>query len=256
MDGSWRQVLIDSLSLESSDFVLDVATGTADVAIRMAKKKTLNNVVLGLDPSERMLELGRIKVRAFQLEDKVQLLLGDAQDMSPTFKDQSFTKISMSFGIRNVPNRLAALKEFNRILIPKKTSKIGILEFSRPVLGPLSHVAIFCIKYLLPIIGVLVAGDYTSYKHLADSVMAFPLPHEFVLELQAAGFEDCRVENVFLEVVHLYTCVGKEVVLEKKKAKKEEAKKEEEKEETKEETKEEDDLNDILAQSEMHLNGL
>jgi demethylmenaquinone methyltransferase/2-methoxy-6-polyprenyl-1,4-benzoquinol methylase len=109
-DVAWRKELVASLDLQASDRVLDLATGTADVAIMLAKDKS-RPTVTGVDPSPKMLDHGRRKLKKEKLDDSVKLYLGDAQQLT-NFATNSFDKAAMSFGIRNVPDRVAALREY------------------------------------------------------------------------------------------------------------------------------------------------
>ena len=219
---NWRLKLVRALEILANDTILDIATGTADVAILLANEsnvftsqdpsESLLSPIIGIDPSMEMLNIGQQKLQKLHLQHHIQLLFGDVQNMS-RFESQYFSKISMSFGLRNVENRTLALLEIFRIFkssVPfgHPLSKFCILEFSRPSFGYISHLTISFIKYALPTIGTLITGDYKAYKHLSDSILEFPLPNQLIDELRAIGFENCLFENVFYDIVYLYTCSG------------------------------------------------
>ncbi|EWM26372.1 ubiquinone menaquinone biosynthesis methyltransferase [Nannochloropsis gaditana] len=149
LDQSWRWFLIEGLELQEGDKVLDLATGTADVAVLAAEAFLARNwtggQVWGIDPSAGMLRIGEEKIAAKGLGSVVRLTLGDAQAMGEVASD-SVDKISMSFGIRNVEDRLSALKEMARVLKKSPASRVGILEFQLPQAGPLRWVAEFMVR--------------------------------------------------------------------------------------------------------------
>lgn len=207
LDMSWRRQLVELVTgpdgalfrgaEERGDQVriLDLATGTADVAILLgeeAKKQQSNSSsgaeVLGVDPSQNMLDVGRDKVRTADLSGVVSLKLGDARRLSD-LRDSTFDAATMSFGIRNVPEKEQALCEIHRVL-KKPTSvkaagsaisKLAIMEFSEP--GPDSGIMGFgarlFIRHVVPIIGALLSGAPREYLHLQNSIGEFPSPDNF-----------------------------------------------------------------------------
>lgn len=207
MDISWRKVMIarvtsngeifsindsnDQDDHNSSIRVLDLATGTADVAIIMAKEyqsidaKTKKDMsILGLDPSRNMISVGQEKVTKANLNQYISLELGDARDLNQ-IQDNYFHAATMSFGIRNVPEKAEALCEIHRVLIKEqvgnKGGKLAILEFSEPRdAGILSTVARLFIRYVVPAVGALLSGAPREYMHLTESIENFPSPQEFV----------------------------------------------------------------------------
>lgn len=211
MDMSWRQQLVKKLELKEDDNILDLATGTGDVAIligkAMASLSPKDYSIIGLDPSANMISFGKIKSKSEGL--KISFMTGNSEDMS-VFKDNSFTKITMSFGIRNVFNQRKALKEMYRVLKKhKKGSKLCIMEFCESKTTLLSYVTRGFLTYLLPFIGSFIArGHLDAYEHLRDSIINFPSPAEFLDILSDIGFTDCSVLNVFAGLVHIFTCTA------------------------------------------------
>ncbi|MCK6552357.1 ubiquinone/menaquinone biosynthesis methyltransferase, partial [Myxococcota bacterium] len=136
LDLRWRRLAIDALDVGTSSKVLDLATGTADLAIEVAKRGAEVHVV-GLDPSPKMLEVGRVKLAERALDRRVELVLGDAAALP--FEDASFDRVSMAFGIRNMPDRPKVLAEIARVLRPG--GRLAILELSTPERGLLASAA-------------------------------------------------------------------------------------------------------------------
>ena len=183
MDQGWRRGMVGALALRASDRVLDLATGTADVAI--LEGATANKVV-GVDPSENMLAIGRQKVSAAGLDGAVELRLGDATRLSE-LGDGTFDKISISFGIRNIPDVDGALREMRRVAAPGAT--LAVMEFCEPEEGLLAPVARAFIKHVVPRLGAVLSGArWDEYNHLQKSIAAFPPPAAFRAKVEGAGF--------------------------------------------------------------------
>jgi len=206
MDQSWRKSLVDSLNLQEQDFVLDLATGTGDVAIL---EGVLAHNVVGIDPSFNMLAIAKRKNAKVLLESTVRFEQGDAQALA-SIESFSIDKISMSFGIRNVPDRSAALREMARVIKSKEQNKqavVAVLEFVFPTKGLLAFPARVFIKHVIPSIGYIASlGKGKEYQHLTDSIMQFPSPTEFVELMHAAGLTGCTAQSVFVDVVYLFKC--------------------------------------------------
>ena len=160
IDQSWRKKTVAALSLAPGHRVLDLATGTADLAIQVAQTEPSVSVV-GLDPSSKMLEVGRVKVTRAELDARVELVQGDAQALP--FDTHSFDSVCIAFGIRNVPDRGKALREMARVTRPG--GRIAILELSEPRGGLLGALARFHIHVVVPYVGALLSG-VKEYQYL------------------------------------------------------------------------------------------
>jgi len=185
--------------------LLDLATGTADVAILLGQAATRYSKspgsttpavsVVGLDPSQNMLNVGVDKVRAAGLSDVVSLRLGDARALS-SIDDDSVDAVSMSFGIRNVPEKDAALCEIHRALKKGTTrpSRLAIMEFSEPGddAGVVGALARLFIRHVVPAAGALLSGRPREYLHLQTSIRDFPPPAQFVALMEGLK---CPVRN-------------------------------------------------------------
>lgn len=180
MDVSWRKKMVqtvrDRVAAVEAPRLLDVATGTADVAIRLAEIPSAT--ILGVDPSNNMLDQGRRKIKEKHLDDRIVLEWADARDLQRMDSD-SFDGATISFGIRNVPEREVALCEIHRVL--KSDGVLAILEFSEPddSFGFLGVLARLFIRHVVPVIGGILSGKPQEYAHLQNSIKDFPEPKEF-----------------------------------------------------------------------------
>lgn len=201
-DQKWRYKLLEEASLNSADDVLDLATGSADVAIA-AREAFKARWVVGLDPSVEMLRVGRQKIEEARISS-IQLVEGDAQHM-PEWNDDTFSKITMSFGIRNVPDRLKALKEMRRVMKSSPASRLAIMEFSAPVEGTVTGTAAkYFVGYVVPLVGALVTSAADEYQYLEESIFKFPQPTEFEALIESAGFEMVKRTSFMAGVVNIY----------------------------------------------------
>jgi demethylmenaquinone methyltransferase / 2-methoxy-6-polyprenyl-1,4-benzoquinol methylase len=199
IDRAWRARTVRSLALEPGGKILDLATGTADLAIAIARAEP-GASVLGTDPSRGMLAFGERKVRARGLAERVRLLAGDAQHIEADAA--SFDAITMAFGIRNVPDRMTALREMRRV--GRAGARVAILELGEPRGGPLSRVARFHVRVLVPWIGALLSGA-REYRYLQTSIAAFPPPEVFAAMMREAGLVEVSFEPLTFGACHLYT---------------------------------------------------
>jgi demethylmenaquinone methyltransferase/2-methoxy-6-polyprenyl-1,4-benzoquinol methylase len=186
MDGHWRQTMVqkikESVETLQEPKLLDVATGTADVALQLAKQIP-SAFVVGVDPSQNMLDIGRTKVQKRGMSDKIDLQWADARELTD-LADASFDAATMAFGIRNVPDRDRALCQIHRVLKPH--SRFCILEFSEPddSFGILGAGARMFIRYVVPFVGGILSGAPREYWHLQNSIKDFPAPQQFGEQLE------------------------------------------------------------------------
>lgn len=196
MDRGWRRRLVRSLAARPLGRVLDLATGTADVALSVARHY-VGAQVTGVDPSGGMLGEGRRKLGP--LAERVTLVQGDAQRLP--FDADTFDAACISFGIRNVPDRLLGLKEMARVTRPG--GAVAVLELGEPRRGPLAPLARLHVRHAVPRMGAWLSGD-REYRYLAESVAAFPAPEAFLELMAQAGLEDPRVTRMSFDAAHLY----------------------------------------------------
>lgn len=202
MDRGWRRLLIDSLGDVGDGEVLDVATGTADVALAIARRYADARVV-GLDPSAGMLEVGREKVAAAKLGDRIELVEGDAQAMD--FSDDRFSASCIAFGIRNVPDRVQGLREMARVTKPG--GKVVVLELGEPHGGPWASAARFHVHHVVPRLGSWLSGE-REYRYLQESIASFPPSEQFAEIMGDAGLEIVHIERFIFGVAHLYVATS------------------------------------------------
>ena len=198
IDQGWRNQAVAALNLGPSARVLDLATGTADLAILEATTHPGCRVE-GLDPSQRMLEIGRQKVERAQLSDRVTLVQGTAEQLP--FDAGVFDGVTIAFGIRNVPDRPRALAEMARVTRPG--GRVVVLELSEPRGGILGPFARFHVHSVVPFLGGLISGS-REYRYLQRSIAAFPSPSEFAAIMEGAGLSVLETRPLTFGVATLY----------------------------------------------------
>ena len=198
LDRGWRRKTARALELRPGDVVLDLATGTADLAIAVAR--TWRDVdVVGVDPSAAMLERGQAKIDRAGLGTRIRLERGDA--MALPFADRSFAGVTIAFGLRNIPDRAGALAEMARVTRPG--GRIAVLELGEPRRGLLSAPARFYIHRVVPRIGAMLSGK-DAYRYLERSVAAFPPPAEVADLMRGAGLEPAPPRRLGFGACHLF----------------------------------------------------
>jgi len=202
IDQSWRRKTLREIRATGALNLLDVATGTADLALALAKGIPGSRVV-GVDISAGMLEVGRSKVRARDLEGRVRLDLGDGEQLP--YEESSFDAVTVAFGVRNFENLEQGLRDMRRVLQPGGT--LAVLEFSQPTAWPLRSLYLFYFKNILPRIGRMVSKDASAYTYLPNSVQAFPYGEAFAAKLREAGFKSVRVRPLTFGIASLYLAI-------------------------------------------------
>jgi len=180
---------------------LDLATGTADVAIDLAASGAARRVV-GIDPSAEMLAIGRRKLPARYVDSVVQLAQGAAESLP--FDDGRFDAVTMAFGIRNVADRPRALAEMVRVT--RSGGRLVILELGEPDIGPLAPLARMHVRHVVPRLGGWLSGE-DEYRYLAASIAAFPKPPWFAELLRQAGADFVDIRRFALGAANLFTAV-------------------------------------------------
>ena len=201
IDILWRRKAIKLLQEVNPDNVLDVATGTGDFAIEALRLNPTQ--ITGIDISQGMLDMGTIKMQAKGLDGKINLLLGDSEDLP--FDDNSFDAITVGFGVRNFENLEKGITEMHRVL--SKKGKVAILEFSKPRKFPIKQFYNFYFLNVLPAIGKLISKDPRAYTYLPESVNAFPDGKDFVAIMQKCGYTDVKQISLSYGIASIY--VGK-----------------------------------------------
>jgi demethylmenaquinone methyltransferase/2-methoxy-6-polyprenyl-1,4-benzoquinol methylase len=197
IDVLWRNTLVKWMKNDNPQEVLDVATGTGDLAITI--EKGTGSKVIGLDLSQQMLNVGVIKIKKLNLDGKISMQKGDAENLP--FEDNRFDSVSVAFGVRNFENLPKGLSELRRVV--KDNKSVFILEFSK-VEGFLGPFYMFYFKNILPAIGKLVSKDNRAYTYLPDSVNAFPFGEKMRQILLDTGFKKVEYKKLSLGIATIY----------------------------------------------------
>ena len=197
IDVLWRNTLVKWMNKDEPKEVLDVATGTADLAI--AVQKETGAKVIGLDLSQLMLNVGIDKIKKLKLDDQISMEKGDAENLR--FESNKFDSVCVAFGVRNFENLEAGLSELRRVV--KENKSVYILEFSKVegFLGPFYQ---FYFKNILPQIGRLVSKDNRAYTYLPDSVNAFPYGDKMKNILLNIGFKSVEFKKLSFGIATIY----------------------------------------------------
>ncbi|MEY2905486.1 MAG: hypothetical protein RJA52_1502 [Bacteroidota bacterium] len=200
IDIIWRKRAIQFIPMKTDLKILDIATGTADLALQI-NKNFPNSSITGVDISENMLEVGRKKIAGKNLSNDIQLQYGDSENLP--FSDQSFDIVSVAFGVRNFENLELGLSEMKRVL--KNGGRVIVLEFSLPSIFPFKQIFNFYFKYILPLIGRLTSKDKQAYKYLYESVQAFPSGSDFLKIMEKCGFREIKQKELTFGICSIYS---------------------------------------------------
>jgi demethylmenaquinone methyltransferase / 2-methoxy-6-polyprenyl-1,4-benzoquinol methylase len=203
IDIKWRKKVLQLVTSKNPKTILDIATGTGDLAILMAE--TSAEKIIGLDISPGMLEVGRKKIAVKNLNNKIEMMLADSEAMP--FEDNTFDAITVAFGIRNFEHLDKGLAEIHRVLKPNGI--FVILETSNPTKTPYKQGYVCYTKYILPIIGRLFSKDNVAYSYLSESAAAFPFGEALNNILRKNGFIDVVAAPQTLGVATIYTASKK-----------------------------------------------
>src|SRR5690625_210042 len=199
-DVRWRNILTEKILSHQPVDVLDVATGTADVAITLAKKSK-DVKIKGVDISNNMLAIGKKKVDKQKFQDQIQLAWADAEKMDE--ENDAYDVVTCSFGVRNFENLELGLEEMYRIT--REGGFVYILEFSKPKIFPLKQLYNFYFSRILPLIGRIRSKDPKAYQYLYDSVQAFPDRENFLDKLQEAGYKNVAFKELTFGICQIYS---------------------------------------------------
>lgn len=195
----WRRKAISRLRQLKPQAVLDVATGTGDVAI-LTYRMLRPVQITGIDISEGMLELGRKKIDRLSLTGHITLQAGDSEVIG--FADNRFDAITVAFGVRNFQNLEKGLKEMYRVLRPG--GKLVVLEFSKSPNKTFARICDFYMQVITPAIGKLFAKNKDAYQYLTDSVQAFPEGREFLAIMDGSGFTNTSLQRLSFGICTIY----------------------------------------------------
>jgi demethylmenaquinone methyltransferase/2-methoxy-6-polyprenyl-1,4-benzoquinol methylase len=198
IDVGWRKKTVKAVATTNPQHILDVATGTADLAIALSK--TGAKEIIGCDISEGMMSIGKQKVAEKNLSNLIRFQLADSENLP--FTDERFDAVTVAFGVRNFEHPQVGLKEINRVLKPG--GRIHVLEFSQPQRFPVKQLYNFYFKYILPFWGKLISKDNAAYTYLPNSVKAFPHGQAFLDLLESSGFRNNSAKKLTFGIASLY----------------------------------------------------
>jgi demethylmenaquinone methyltransferase/2-methoxy-6-polyprenyl-1,4-benzoquinol methylase len=203
IDMKWRKKVVALVAEKKPETILDIATGTGDLVIMMSN--TSAKKIIGLDISAGMLEVGKQKIEAKKLNQKIEMVLGDSENMP--YPDNYFDAITVSFGIRNFETLEKGLAEIYRVLKPNGI--FVILETSVPTKFPFKQGYAFYTKYILPIIGKVFSKDNDAYGYLSESAANFPFGETLNNILRKISFIECKAMPQTMGVATIYTATKK-----------------------------------------------
>ncbi len=203
VDVKWRKKILKMVAQKQPKTILDVATGTGDLAILLSQ--TNADKIIGLDISAGMLEVGKQKIAHKNLSHKIEMVLGDSEKID--FEDNTFDAVTVAFGIRNFENLELGLSEILRVLKPNGI--FVILETSIPEKFPFKQGYTLYTKYILPLIGKLFSKDKVAYQYLSDSASIFPYGERLNNILQKIGFIDVKHLPQTFGVATIYSATKK-----------------------------------------------
>jgi len=203
IDFHWRKKAIRILGKNHPKSILDVATGTGDLALEALKINP--EKIVGIDIAEDMLAIGREKIEKKKISHIISLQTGDSENLE--FNDKTFDAVMVSFGVRNFENLEKGLAEMYRVL--NHQGEVLILEFSKPNKFPVKQLYLFYFRYILPALGRIISGDKSAYTYLPESVGKFPAGDTFTDLLDKIGFQQTKYKPLTFGIASIYT--GKKV---------------------------------------------
>lgn len=200
IDRRWRRIAVDMLRRRPHASILDVATGTGDLAILMARR-TDAETITGIDLSEGMIEIGRRKVEQASLGHKISLMSGDCLDMP--FADNTFDAVTVAYGVRNFENLLAGYREMLRVLRPGGT--LTVIELSTPTSRIIRPLYRLYTRHMIPAVGRLISKDTRAYSYLPESIAAVPQRDSMTGLMRQTGFTDTAFRQLTFGTCIIYT---------------------------------------------------
>jgi demethylmenaquinone methyltransferase / 2-methoxy-6-polyprenyl-1,4-benzoquinol methylase len=199
IDISWRKKAVKHLQDKPYLTILDIATGTADVALMIADRVDTQKII-GIDIAQEMLEVGKKKVSKAEKSHIIELELGDSEDLR--FESDYADAVTVAFGVRNFENIEKGLIEIRRVLKPD--GKLVILEFSKPTIFPFKQLYHGYFRFVLPLIGRITSKDPKAYKYLYESVQAFPGGKDFLNVLERLDYKNVKFYSLTLGICNIY----------------------------------------------------
>lgn len=199
IDKLWRKKAVKLLKDVQPKKIIDLATGTGDFAIASLALKP--DEIVGVDISDGMLDMGRVKMKKKGVDNIIKMINGDSEDLP--FEDGYFDALTVGFGVRNYENLEKGLAEMLRVLRPG--GKAVILEFSKPKKFPIKQLFGFYSKYIIPFLGKTISKDDAAYAYLPESVEAFPEGQDFISILEKVGYKNLKATLVSGGIATIYS---------------------------------------------------
>lgn len=200
IDKGWRTKAIKSIEVIAPKKILDVATGTGDLAIAAATKMGEAHIV-GIDIAAQMLEVGKVKIADKTLSERIEMIVGDSEALP--YADGHFDAVLCAYGVRNFQDLPKGLSEMSRVM--RQGGRLAILEFSKPKKFPIKQLFSFYFRFIMPLFGKIVSKHNTAYSYLPESVMAFPEGADFCTILEQCGFKNVQSRPLTFGITSLYT---------------------------------------------------
>lgn len=205
IDVYWRKFAINLLRKDNPQQILDIATGTGDVALALQTQLKPAHIV-GLDLSQLMLNVGIDKIKKAGFSQNIDMIQGDSENLP--FENNKFDAITVAYGVRNFENLEKGLREMKRVLRPN--GKLCVIEFSQPKVFPIKQLFGIYFRYILPTIGRLASNDARAYSYLYESVQAFPDGQNFMNIVEKCGFTNVKWYPLTFGICSVYMATAPE----------------------------------------------
>ena len=202
IDKLWRAKAVRMIKAHTPSTILDVATGTGDLAIKLARSLSINKIT-GIDLSEGMIEIGRRKVTEANLDNVISFTTGDCLNLP--FDDNSFDCVTVAYGVRNFEHLDKGYQQMHRVL--NNGGMLCVIELSTPTSKIIKPLYNFYTHHIIPFVGRLISKDVRAYSYLPESIAAVPQGNDMLQLMKNAGFKDCKFHSMTFGTCTIYTAI-------------------------------------------------
>lgn len=202
IDKCWRAKAVKMIKAHTPTTILDVATGTGDLAIKLARSLSINKIT-GIDLSEGMIEIGRRKVTEANLDNVISFTTGDCLNLP--FDDNSFDCVTVAYGVRNFEHLDKGYQQMHRVL--NNGGMLCVIELSTPTSKIIKPLYNFYTHHIIPFVGRLISKDVRAYSYLPESIAAVPQGNDMLQLMKNAGFKDCKFHSMTFGTCTIYTAI-------------------------------------------------
>lgn len=202
IDKLWRAKAVRMIKAHTPSTILDVATGTGDLAIKLARSLSINKIT-GIDLSEGMIEIGRRKVTEANLDNVISFTTGDCLNLP--FEDNSFDCVTVAYGVRNFEHLDKGYQQMHRVL--NNGGMLCVIELSTPTSKIIKPLYNFYTHHIIPFVGRLISKDVRAYSYLPESIAAVPQGNDMLQLMKNAGFKDCKFHSMTFGTCTIYTAI-------------------------------------------------